>query len=105
MTMRASKPAASSRSSIRRTPKSLVVRWKALGPETGSAAIGLHPGDVIPEQPRAELRLGRTPHGRGAARSGRAHTDCVRGAVEDPGLMNGEGGKRGGGDLPLAEAL
>ena len=88
MTMRASKPAASSRSSIRRTPKSLVVRRKAKGPETGSAAVGLHPGDVLPEQPRAELRLGRTPHGPGAARSGRAHPEGVRGAVEDPGLLD-----------------
>ena len=105
MTMRASRPAASSRSSIRRTPKSLVVRRKAQGPETGSAAVGLHPGDLSPEQPRAELRLGRTPHGPGAARSGRERPKRVRGAVEDPGLLNGEGGKRGGGHLPLAEAL
>ena len=48
-----------------------------------------------PEQPRAELRLGRTPHGPGAARSGREHPKRVRGAVQDPGLLNGEGGKRG----------
>ena len=105
MTMRASRPAASSRSSIRRTPKSLVVRRKPKRPETGTPAVGLRPGDVPAEQPRAELRLGRTPDGPGPARAGREHPEPVRGAVEDPGLLNRERGKRGAGDLPLAEAL